>query len=468
MARTTPKGRPPAKVARITLDVVRSAYRHLARPHPYYVADREIGCHLRILRSEVQIGVRLDKGTRWRRVATIPPDVSIEELEALRLEARRAVREVEDEDEEPSLRDGRLLTVAALRAEFRANYLEKRGAHRSPETIAFYDRLWSCHLAPEIGELKLAEVTPRTAEQLHRKVRQRVHESRPHADGRSTANHVAAHGRTIFEYARRKGKILRNPFDDLTPYDVEPADVCLRDDDLDAVGKALRALEELAVSRDSHLAPYLSSLAALRVVIYTGVRHRVELVWLPYSSLKDPYGRVPRLELQRSKGDRGSRRGRFVYLGPDSVARLLAIARPPGSEDLLVPGRLPGRPMYRLNDVWARVLRDAAVILAHRAEAGHVPDSEILARRSPGGAVDIDVKTLRHTFRTNLPRAGVRPEHGQQLLGHRGAAVTDTVYLHENGPALAEAAARIEAFTRGLMGEGRRQAGVLEFRREGA
>jgi len=38
----------------------------------------------------------------------------------------------------------------------------------------------------------------------------------------------------------------------------------------------------------------------------------------------------------------------------------------------------------------------------------------------------------------------VRPEHGQQLLGRRGVAVTDTVYLHEYGTALAEAAARIE------------------------
>ncbi|HYH45938.1 MAG TPA: hypothetical protein VEG34_09635, partial [Thermoanaerobaculia bacterium] len=440
----------------------------LARPHPYYIADLETGCHLRVLRSEVQIGVRLDNGTRWRKVALVPEDVSIEDLDALRIESRRAVREVEDEEEAPSLRDGRLLTVATLRAEFRAAYLEKRGAHRSPRTVAFYDGLWGSHLAPEIGDLKLTEVRPSIAERLHRRVRQRVQESRPHADGRITANHVAAYGRTLFEYARRKGKILRNPFDDLTPYDVEPSDICLRDDDLDAVGEAIRALEDLAASRDSRHAPSLSSLAALRVVAYTGVRHRVELVWLPVASLKDPHGRVPRLELLRSKGDRGSRRGRFVYLGPDSVARLLAIHRPSGSEGLLVPGRLPGKPLFRLNETWARVLRDAAVILARRADAGDVLDSEILARRSAGGEVEIDVKALRHTFRTNLPRAGVRPEHGQQLLGHRGAAVTDTVYLHEHGPALAEAAARIEAFTRGLMGEGQREVGVLEFRRKWA
>jgi integrase len=460
--------RPPSSVPRITVDVVRAAYKAPPDVGYYYVKDMAHGIHLRVLRREVQIGVRYNGGNGWRRVDVVLADVGIEELEGLRLAARRARRELEDEDEEPSLRDGRLTTVTSLRAEFREAYLEKRGAHRSPRTVDFYDGLWKSHLAPEIGDLKLMEVRPSTAERLHRRVRQRVQEGRPHADGRITANHAVAYGRTLFEYARRKGKIRRNPFDDLTPYDVEPSDLCLRDDDLAAVGEAIRALETLATSRSSRHAPSLSSLAALRVVAYTGVRHRVELVWLPLASLRTPQGSVPRLELQRSKGDRGSRRGRFVYLGPDSVARLLAIPRPAGSENLLVPGRLPGKPLFRLNETWARVLRDAAVILARRAEAGDVPDSEILARRSAGGEVDIDVKALRHTFRTNLPRAGVRPEHGQQLLGHRGAAVTDTVYLHEHGPALAEAAARIEAFLRGLMGEGIRQAGVLEFRRVGA
>jgi len=49
----------------------------------------------------------------------VPADVGVEELDSLRMDVRKQIRKIEDEDEEPSLREGRRMTVRELRAAFR-------------------------------------------------------------------------------------------------------------------------------------------------------------------------------------------------------------------------------------------------------------------------------------------------------------------------------------------------------------
>ncbi len=84
--------------------------------------------------------------------------------------------------------------------------------------------------------------------------------------------------------------------------------------------------------------------------------------------------------------------------------------------------------MSRLNEIWDLVLQRAG--LPHMA-----------------------VKVLRHSFRTHAVNAGLLGEFTAQLLGHRGAPVTDTVYLKRHGQALARAAATMEDYLRRLMGD---------------
>jgi integrase len=445
------------------VDVIRAAYQNPPSEGFYYVKDLQYQVHLRVLRKQVQIGVRYNRGKNWAKVAIVPQDVGIGDLEDFRVAARSARREHEDEEAEPTLLDGRLMSVARLREEHRAWYVSGRREGKSKRTLDWYDDLWGGRLGPAIGELKLRELTPQIAERLKVQIRDAVRVDRPHADGRHTANHALAYALTLFEFARRRGYVIRNPFAEVEPWEVAAAEVYLEDADLAALGQALRNLELQArggsgLSR--HL-PSFTALCALRVTLYTGCRHREELCWGLLSWLRDPRGPVPRLEIPRAKGDRGNRQGRHLYLGPDAVSRLLAIDRPRGSEHLLVPGRERGKSLFRLNEAWARVLRDAAVILEGSRER-----STILAHLQPDGSVSgVPVKSTRHTARTTMVRAGIKPEHAAQLLGHRGAAITDTVYLHQHGPSLAEAAAKLETFTRKLMGEGR-EAGVLEFRRE--
>jgi hypothetical protein len=75
-------------------------------------------------------------------VAVVPADIGVEELDSLRMDVRKQIRRIEDEDEEPTLREGRRMTVHELRAAFREEYVTTRSAKRSPRTLKHYDYLW--------------------------------------------------------------------------------------------------------------------------------------------------------------------------------------------------------------------------------------------------------------------------------------------------------------------------------------
>ena|GEM_PF-1305151 len=444
---------------RITPDVVRYAYEHLAETNPYYI--REVGrdairaCMLRVQRHSVELGARLDGGNRWQRVARVYLDSTIADLDQARLAVRRIVRAVEDEDEEPSLRMGRQMTVEHLWQDFRAEYVRKKSTKRSARTLEFYDFLWRVHLLPRLGASRLKEVTPARVEQLIEGVAAQVQAVRPWTDGHPTANHCLFQGRTVFEFARRQGYLLKNPFLEAEPFDVVSAHY-LRDLDLTAIGDALRELEERARHSGpmSRHVPSSTALAALRIAVYTGCRHRAELLAGDLTWFKGDLG-IPRLEIPRAKGDRRRGQGRFLYLGPHAVQLLRAIPRPAGSI-LLVPGRLPGQHLHRLNETWDAVLTSARSRLRVLQAASPTPlDTAVLgARIWPGETGDrVPVKVLRHTAKTIHPRAGIAPEHSAQLLGHEAATLGERVYLHHHGPSLLRAAALYESFVRELLGD---------------
>lgn len=132
---------------------------------------------------------------------------------------------------------------------------------------------------------------------------------------------------------------------------------------------------------------------------------------------------VPRIEVPRAKGDRGTRQGRFIYLGPHGLHCLLTIPRREGCDDL-VPGRLPGTQLARLTEVWERTLVEARkILLAWQAEQSSPLVSSILKARLVGyqgetrvdlygGGLRIPVKALRPTVRSSL--LGLRTDKGKR------------------------------------------------------
>lgn len=418
-------------VPRITLEVVRQAFADPASGNPYYVRedggrDSIRGCCLRVQRRSVQFGTRTDRGTYWHRVVEARPDMSLEEVEEARLAVRRLIRQVEDEEELPELRRGRTMTLRELSESYLKDYQETRAARRSERTIDAYRSLWKTHLLPLAGDLRLREITSGVVQGLKTEIaaRARTQGGRAKGDGIYAANRSLQQLDAALRFALAREWILRNPATRgvVARFEEARAEEFLDDAAYAAIGKAIRKLEACA-SRSR-----IRYLAALRLAIYTGARHREEILWPELSWCRDLDGTVPRIGISRAKGDRGARQGRWIYLGPHGARLIREMDRPVGSEHLVVPGQRIGSPLHTLIPLWREVLESA-------------------------GLPRMTVKALRHSHRTHAVIAGLPEEHERQLLGHRGAAVTDTVYLHRHGPALASAAAKIEGHLRQLMGD---------------
>ena len=417
-------------VPRINLGVVKQAFRRPAVSDAgYYILEksRTMVC-LRVRRTVVQVGVR-QHGV-WRPVADLSAGMSVEEVESLRAEAARLARELQAEESLPALARGRSMTIAQLHGEYMDDLREARGAVMSPRTLASYDDVWRLYLLPAVASLRLPHLTVDMARQLIRDIPTKVLARRPKAKGggRYMANAALQQLSAALEFAYRMEWVTRNVASArlVRRYESSPRENFLDAAGYAAVGKVLRDFEaRLACSKSAPLS--LRTLLALRIAIYTGVRHRTELLWtrLDWCHLDDP---VPRIGIPRAKGDRGGNRGgRWIFLGPESIRCIRAIDRPTGSEHLTVPGDKRGSPLYRLNEAWTVVLRTA-------------------------GLPAIPVYALRHGFSTHSVGV-IAPEHRAQLLGHQGRPMTDTVYLHRHGPDLARAAARVEDHLRFLMGD---------------
>jgi hypothetical protein len=471
---------PKHTVPRVTQGVVLRYYSKLPKngASDYYVLEQGQyairWCVLRVQRSQIQIGLR--KGQTWHALAVVPKDATLDDIDSFREACREKSRELEDEDAEPSLREGRRLTWAKAWEAFREDYSKRRLPTGSPRTLDFYDDLFGAHILPLYGSTTFGEFAALSAAEIDRipeVIADRVREARPHFNGRHTGNHCLRAMRMVWERSRRRGWIAKDPFLDVAELPTKSAEVFLEDADLAAIGEAMRYLEALAVlgSADSRQVPSLGALLAVRVVLYTGLRHREELLRGKLSWLRTDYG-ILRLEVPRAKGQRGREEGRIVYLGPDALRCLREIPRPEGCDDL-VPGRIPGTQMNRLTEPWERIVLEARRIL-EKSDA-QAP-SAIRRARIVGyqgekrvelyaGSLRIPVKATRHTIKTVHPRAGIAPDHSRQLLGHEAASLGDRVYLHQHGESLAKAAASAENFIRRLLSDG--ESVVLRFKRSG-
>lgn len=470
---------PRHTVPLITQAVIQRYYQKLPRQSAYYVLEsgpsRIQWCALRVQRTQIQMGLR--KGNSWFTVGVAPRLISLEDVKTMREECLRKARELQDEDIEPSLKEGHHLTWSQGWELWRADYVRRKRDKKSPRTLEWYDDIFNSHVLPLYGHLTLREfslVPQKEMEDLPSTIARRVRETRPWAEGVHTGNHVFKCMRMLWQWFRRKGWINKDPFVDVEEIETSPAEVFLEDEDLAAIGKALRELEAQArmASATSRQVPSLAALLALRIVLYTGCRHVEELLRGKLAWFRTDFG-IPRLEVPRVKGQRKGKAGRLIYLGPDAVRCLMEIPRGEGVDDL-VPGR-GGRQMARLTEPWERVILEARRLLeTKKAEGKQVGPSSILRARIVGyegerrvtlysGDIRVPVKATRHTCKTAHPRIKISDEHGDQLLGHSAASLGDRVYLHRHGESLSEAAEQVETFIRSLMGD-LEPSTVLRFR----
>jgi integrase len=448
------------RVSRITPAVIRRYYGKLAQGSPYYVYEEAIrGLVLRVHRSKVQIGARIGRSA-FVPLADLQREMTEREVDDLRERARGVIFErsgMRQEEKSPA-------PTLAQAAELHLSSWAAGRENRSPRTEEGYRSLWRLHIIPfqapgmqqPLGEMPVDRITPRTADAVRLSMPAVVAARDAHArrGGEVVTNRVLQQLAACFSYLLRMQIVSANPFAEeiVRRYEEAPGGYAFPVDELGRIGAALKELEQRAARPGAPLA--LRSIYGIWLLFLTGARPaELTEAYLerrfvpagssaPYAMLDDQY---PRLYVQRAKGDRrGQKRmpGRFIWLGARPAGLIRSVPRVPGDEFIL-PGDIPGDHIQRLNSAWKVVLREAKV--------PHVP-----------------LKSTRHTFRSWAAEAGIPPEHVQQLMGHAGLTITDTVYLHGIAPSLLASAERASEFIADRMaGKPWKPGAAWEQRQEG-
>lgn len=290
-------------------------------------------------------------------------------------------------------------------AELGADYLDDVDARRKPTTAREYRRLWTKHVIPVLGSMKVADVTTANVAVLHRTLK-----STPYV-----ANRVLAVIAAFFTHAEQQGLRPKrsNPASDVRDFPESRRERYLTTAELKKLGDALTLAETRGLPpwRDRKRATAKTAkhrtkkfgklepanpfaVAAVRFLLLTGWRLR-EALTLRWSDVD--------LEAQRAVLS-DTKTGRSVRLiGAPAVELLSTLPRMAGSP-YVFPGVEPGKPLSTINATWFAV-------------------------RHAAGIEDVRLHDLRHSYASEAASMGVGPLVLRNLLGHRNVTTTER-YAH--------------------------------------
>jgi integrase len=307
---------------------------------------------------------------------------------------------------------------------------------RKPGTAALYRDYLTRLVEPELGKLRVTEITRFEVARLHRT----IGATRP-----VTANRVLATLSGVFGFAGREELVLRgfNPTEGIESFRERARERYLAIEELERLGSAIREAETVgiewaldltkptakhaprAANRRTVIGPHAA--AALRLLIFTGARLR-EILHLRWKEV----------DLQRG-----------LLLLPDSktgakpvvlnAPALRILAELPRMGPYVIAGDDPDRPRSDLKRPWALVSRRA-------------------------GLERVRLHDLRHTYASYGAGAGLGLPIIGKLLGHKQTATTER-YAHLDADPLRQASERIAGTIEAAM-SGTSRAEVVPLKRE--
>ena len=289
--------------------------------------------------------------------------------------------------------------TAATVADLAERFLREHVAVRcKPWTMMSYRGALSGWILPDLGRMRVGEVTREHVARLHYRLR----------DIPYRANQVVAILNRMFSLAelwgmRREGT---HPCRSIRKYRERNRERFLSDEEFRRLGRVLEEVEaESRTAGPKSVAA--SAVTALRLLMLTGCR-RNEILNLQWTDVDLVAGA---LHLRDSKTG-----ARDIPL-PQAAADLLsALPRVPGNP-WVIPGRKPGRRLSNLNDHWQRI-------------------------RARASLEDVRIHDLRHSFASRALALGESLSTIGRLLGH--SQVTTTArYAHLARDAVKESATRV-------------------------
>jgi len=319
------------------------------------------------------------------------------------------LREVVD-DLEASVTPGLSYTVRDAVDDFLGKGL--RG--KSPATIANYRSMADQNIVPQIGSIRLKELT---AARLDAWMDERAEEL-------STRSLRLIHQivERAIRHAQARDKVRRNVASLITVPD----------------GRAGRPSKAMTLGQAVQLLATLNSAASFRLSAYvvlsllTGVRTE-EARALLWSEVDLDAGTVAVYRSVRAQGDTKTRRSRRVLKLPRRVVGALRAHRRRQTAERL-----------RAGDAW----QDHGLVFSR--EDGTALDRWQVRRelgeitKAAGLGEQWTPRELRHSFVSILSASDVPLEDISQLVGHVSTNVTETVYRHEIRPALTKGAVAMD------------------------
>lgn len=327
------------------------------------------------------------------------------------------------------------ITVAAHTAE----WLD--GLRLGESTIASYRKNIRLHVAPQIGELRLDQVTGTRLTALYRKL-----ETSGRFDGAGglaprTVRYVHTIIHSALGAAVRDGRLAVNPADKATPPSARQS---ASPEMKTWTGEELRRFLDWSEARDDELYP------GWLVLAMTGMR-RGEALALRWGDVDFTTGVVSvrrAAGLIRNKGTQvqlligppKSGRSRVVDLDPQTLAALRSYRAQRGSLQL----------SFAHADAY--VLGDQSGAVRHPERFSRTFHTRIATARAELGddlLPEIRLHDLRHTHATLMLTAGIHPKIVSERLGHAKVSITMDVYSHAVPTLQREAASKLASLVYG-------------------
>lgn len=278
------------------------------------------------------------------------------------------------------------------------------------KSLSMYREKYEGYIRPAIGQMKLRDV--REAH-LQRILNSQAGRSYSHV------SKIRMVMRSMFGKARSTRLIMWNPAEDLSlPEYTKGTHRAITEEERAHI---------LAVAADHPSGLWVQT------ILYSGLRpgETVPLLWRDIDFEKDEIHvnkavESGTLSIKDPKTDAG-----FRNIPIHQELRPLLLAAQRGPEDLVFPtsgGKM--RDSKALRRLWTGFLRDLDIHMGAVVYRNRIVESVV--------AEDLTPYCLRHTFCTDLERAGVPINVAKVLMGHSDIAMTANIYTHRNQAVLHE------------------------------
>lgn len=303
------------------------------------------------------------------------------------------------------------MTVLAWSKRWMSIYKKPNLDKKSYDT---YDANLRLHILPKIGHKKITDVKPADLQEI---LNEHGSESKSHV------GHIKNAMTGMFRDARRNGYITRDPALGLKIPD-------------SATVKGHRALTDEEAKYFLRACSESAYGAVFLIEYYAGLRP-VEIIKLRRGNIDDNYIHITETKNTKKKAKPAGIRN--VPIVDDLKPAIREAIKGKKPEDLLFTTS-EGKPL-------------TTAYLAHRFEAivrwmNIEAGAEVENRKIIKPVIDEDLTQydLRHTFCTNLERAGVPINVARQLMGHESIEMTARIYTHKSADVIDAALASLNQF----------------------